>query len=55
MDNLSERLDNAKEFILASRLNECNDATILYLVSNGSGKNNTQSELIYNLIMQEVI
>ena len=55
MNNINERLDNAIEFIKASRLNNCDDDTILFLVSGGSGNNNVQSELVINLIIQEVI
>ena len=55
MNNINERLDSAIELIKASRLNNWDNNTILFLVSGGSGNNNVQSELIYNLIKQELI
>jgi|8_EtaG_2_1085327.scaffolds.fasta_scaffold82507_2 hypothetical protein len=55
IDNFYLRLDDAIEFIEASRINDCTDKTILRLVSVGSGKNNIQSELVTNLIKQELI
>jgi len=55
IDNFHERIAHAIEFINVSRRNDCTDKTILRLVSVGSGKYNVQSELIINLIKQELI
>ena len=43
------------EYIDACRLNHCCNDQIINMVSFGSGKHNTQSELVINLLMQEVI
>tara|TARA_A100001201_G_scaffold82134_1_gene73119 strand:+ start:163 stop:342 length:180 start_codon:yes stop_codon:yes gene_type:complete len=55
INNFHERVAHATEFINVSRRNDCTDEDILRLVSCGSGKNNVQSELVINLIKQELI